>query len=149
MYQISIYKYWCNYTMIHYMDVSKNRDTPKWMVKIMENPIKMDDLGDPPLFLETSIYKNTVDMFNPKGQSESCATGRETTASTGMMRQGWIISCQIHWFMRKQTIEIFVGIVLQTNVTRPLSYCTMFVGAQTWNQNITQSMRLFFLHAKK
>ncbi len=26
---------------------------PKWMVKIMENPIKMDDLGVPPLFLET------------------------------------------------------------------------------------------------
>ena len=32
--------------------VSKNRGTPKWMVKIMENPIKMDDLGVP-LFLET------------------------------------------------------------------------------------------------
>ena len=29
--------------------------TPKWMVKIMENPIKMDDLGIP-LFLETPIY---------------------------------------------------------------------------------------------
>ena len=29
--------------------------TPKWMVKIMENPIKMDDLGVP-LFLETPIY---------------------------------------------------------------------------------------------
>ena len=28
-----------------YMGVSKNRGTPKWMVKIMENPIKMDDLG--------------------------------------------------------------------------------------------------------
>ena len=28
---------------------------PKWMVKIMENPIKMDDLGVP-LFLETPIY---------------------------------------------------------------------------------------------
>ena len=26
---------------------------PKWMVKIMENPIKMEDLGGPPLFLET------------------------------------------------------------------------------------------------
>ena len=26
---------------------------PKWMVKIMENPIKMDDLGGFPLFLET------------------------------------------------------------------------------------------------
>jgi len=36
-----------------YMGVSKNRDTPKWMVKIMENPIKIDDLGVA-LFLETS-----------------------------------------------------------------------------------------------
>ncbi len=35
-----------------YMGVSKNKGTPKWMVKIMENPIKMDDLGVP-LFLET------------------------------------------------------------------------------------------------
>ena len=28
--------------------------TPKWMVKIMENPIKMDDLGGP-----TPIFGNT------------------------------------------------------------------------------------------
>ena len=28
------------------LGVSKNRDTPKWMVKMMENPIKMDDLGE-------------------------------------------------------------------------------------------------------
>ena len=34
------------------MDVSKNEGYPKWMVKIMENPIKMEDLGVP-LFLET------------------------------------------------------------------------------------------------
>ena len=39
-----------------YMGVSKNRGTPKWMVKIMENPIEMDDLGENPLFSETSIY---------------------------------------------------------------------------------------------
>ena len=40
------------------MDVSKNRGkTPKWMVKIMGNPIKMDDLGVP-LFLETPILKS-------------------------------------------------------------------------------------------
>ena len=39
-----------------YMGVSKNRGTPKWMVKIMENPIKMDDLGGPPLFLEGHPY---------------------------------------------------------------------------------------------
>ena len=28
-----------------YLGVSKNNGTPKWMVKIRENPIKMDDLG--------------------------------------------------------------------------------------------------------
>ena len=31
---------------------------PKWMVNIMENPIKMDDLGVPP-FLETSISRDS------------------------------------------------------------------------------------------
>ena len=36
------------------MGVSKNKGTPKWMVKIMENPSEMDDLGVP-LFLETPI----------------------------------------------------------------------------------------------
>ena len=36
-----------------YMGASKNSGTPKWMA-IMENPIKMDDLGYH-LFLETSI----------------------------------------------------------------------------------------------
>ena len=35
------------------MAASKKRGTPKWMVKIMENPMKMDDLGVP-LFSETS-----------------------------------------------------------------------------------------------
>ena len=34
-----------------YMGVSKNRGTPKWMVKIRENHIKMDDLeGKPTIF---------------------------------------------------------------------------------------------------
>ena len=49
------------------MDVSKNRATPKWMVKIMENPIKMDDLGVP-LFSETSICseKELSQRFGPR-----------------------------------------------------------------------------------
>ena len=38
-----------------HMGVSKNRGTPNLMAKIMENPIKMDDLGVP-LFSETPIY---------------------------------------------------------------------------------------------
>ena len=37
-----------------HLGVSKNSGTPKWMV-IVENPIKMDDLEENPLFLETSI----------------------------------------------------------------------------------------------
>jgi len=31
-----------------YLRVSQNGGIPKWMVKIMENPIKMDDMGVPP-----------------------------------------------------------------------------------------------------
>ena len=46
-----------------YMGVSKNRATPKWMVKIMENPIKMDDLGENPLFSETSIYYKYIYIY--------------------------------------------------------------------------------------
>ena len=39
------------------MGVSKNRGgPPKWMVKIMENHIKIDDLGVP-LVLETPLYR--------------------------------------------------------------------------------------------
>ena len=36
------------------MGVSKNSGTPKWMVKIMENPIKMDDLGGFPIIFGTT-----------------------------------------------------------------------------------------------
>ena len=44
------------------MDVSKNNGTPKWMVKIMENPMKMDDLGGfPMMFGSTPIF---VGNFN-------------------------------------------------------------------------------------
>ena len=39
------------------MGVSTNNGIPIWMVKIMEIPIKMDDLGVP-LFLETPILCN-------------------------------------------------------------------------------------------
>ena len=46
----------------YHMGVSKNSGTPKWMVKIMENPIKMDDLGVP-LFLATPIYLAALGGF--------------------------------------------------------------------------------------
>ena len=50
--------YWLG---VNHLSVSKNRGTPKWMVKIMENLIKMDDLGIP-LFSETSILPGTMTM---------------------------------------------------------------------------------------
>ena len=41
-------KTWKFHVFLLHMGVSKNRGgPPKWMVKIMENPIKMDDLGTP------------------------------------------------------------------------------------------------------
>ena len=46
------------------MGVSKNRGTPKWMVKTMENPIKMDDLGVS-LFSETSISLKMKETWFP------------------------------------------------------------------------------------
>jgi len=47
-------KTWFPIKIMKDMGVSNNRGTPKWMVKIMENPIKMDDFeGKTPLFLET------------------------------------------------------------------------------------------------
>ena len=47
------------------LDVSKNRgiSPPKWMVKIMENPIGLDDLGVP-LFLETPTFKTKACKFS-------------------------------------------------------------------------------------
>ena len=36
------------------------------MVKIMEKPIKMDDLGIP-LFLETSIWENVISLYTLQG----------------------------------------------------------------------------------
>ena len=43
------------------MGVSNNSGTPKWMVKIKENPIRMDDLGVP-LFLETPKWNQSLQI---------------------------------------------------------------------------------------
>ena len=52
------------------------KSTPKWMVKIMvENPIKMDDLGVP-LFLETPIFKPYQRFPLPETNTSSQNIGR-------------------------------------------------------------------------
>ena len=64
---ILLYCYTVSYTIITtslnlkrfiYMGVSKNRGTPKWMVKIMENPLKMDDLGGKTHYFRKHPYIN-------------------------------------------------------------------------------------------
>ena len=53
---------------------------PKWMVKIMENPIKMDDLGVP-LFSETPIYYDIL-RLNCNVQQQ-CFKGTPGVAANG------------------------------------------------------------------
>ena len=51
---------WGNWWCVDIWVFPKISGTPKWMVKIMENPIKMDELGVP-LFSETAI---SVSLFS-------------------------------------------------------------------------------------
>ena len=61
---VRVFGAWVYIRYIPHMDVSKNRGTPKWMVKIMENPIKSDDLGVP-LFLVQHPYGFSLSSPNP------------------------------------------------------------------------------------
>ena len=45
------------------MGVSLNGGTPTWMVKIMENPIKIGDLGGKPIILGTPPYVSEKNHF--------------------------------------------------------------------------------------
>ena len=79
------------------MGVSKNNGTPKWMVKIMENPIKMDDLGVP-LFLESPTYqlpaKRFINSFAIRAplQRFTWAFGRPVGESLALSEQ--VASCE-------------------------------------------------------
>ena len=73
------------------MEVSKNRGTPKWMVKIMENPIKMDDLGVPP-FKETSIcfviiiISNHIQHIKASNEKQAVKNRRNSLKPTMLLR---------------------------------------------------------------
>jgi len=56
------------------MDVSENRGTPKWMVKIMKNPLKMDDLeGKPTIFGNIHIcVVSRQTMLGSKPSTSGC-----------------------------------------------------------------------------
>ena len=58
------------------LDVSKYRGTPKWMVFIMENPIKLDDLGGKnPYFWRATHFLPKVDHAAAFGPPLTAANG--------------------------------------------------------------------------
>ena len=59
-----------------YMGVTKNRDTPKWMVKIMEYyiPMKMDDLGGTPYFRKHPICSKGYYLENGNFMNRSTSS---------------------------------------------------------------------------
>ena len=64
------------------MGVSKNKGTPKWMVKIVENPIKIRMIwGEAPLFLETSTSKSLSFFANSTGSPEKNPKYRQSHLS--------------------------------------------------------------------
>ena len=68
----------------YHLGVSKNRGgPPKWMVKIMENPIKMDDLGDTILFGNTHLNLNVSDFHR---EALHCFCYSQLTGSMGPNR---------------------------------------------------------------
>ena len=66
------------------MGVSKNRGTPKWMVKIMEIPLKMDDLGGKP-----TIFGNIhIHPCNQNFQQVLLEVGNENTKHMDLAAKG-------------------------------------------------------------
>ena len=54
---------------------TKNKGTPKWMVKIMENPIKMDDLGGKPTIFGNNhiVFQRVRNFPKEKKKTKQCA----------------------------------------------------------------------------
>ena len=76
----------------------KNRDTPKRMVKIMENPTKMDDLGVKPI-----IFGN-VHMLNPIGLGKKTKTQTILTTESDRVSAGLANDAALHTcFFGKKT----------------------------------------------
>ena len=52
-----------NHSKSHHLGVSKNRGTPKWMVKIMEKPYQNGWFGGTPIFGNTHLFEHVRVCF--------------------------------------------------------------------------------------
>ena len=79
---------------------------PKWMVKIMENPIKIDDLGVP-LFLETPTRR--PQMFAIQPQKFRCLPYRMYSGLTRRHQNAAsVVTCVSFWLVGKIDLRFFM-----------------------------------------
>ena len=77
------------------MGVSKNRGTPKWMVKIMENPYEqMDDLGgiSTPIFGSTPKWHHLMNILTLSSSTApklQCNEGPPDDSPRWQCRPAW------------------------------------------------------------
>ena len=107
------------------MGVSKNIGTPKWMVKIMENPIKMDDLGVL-LFLETPKYEmNHYTLINYD------SNGKWTPWSYSSYQQWGFVCCYVSLLEGTPPLKLTPS---HKESSLPTSILNPNVRANPWNQ---------------
>ena len=75
---------------LFHLGVSKNRGgPPKWMVKIMENPIQMDDLGGTTIF--GNIYFGQLIIFHQPADCVTSSATRDLWEVLTWKKQAWSI----------------------------------------------------------
>ncbi len=75
---------------------------PKWMVKIMENPIKMDDLEGFPLFLRDYPGWLWLLPLLPPGKTNSWAGGQ-------VLRAGYVHDNRARWQIMSRKSDLNLG----------------------------------------
>ena len=70
------------------MGVSKKKGIPKWMVKIMENPIKMDDLGGKNLYF---WFNTHIVIHQPKCVQTLCWRSAKNEFTTWIQPPAWFL----------------------------------------------------------
>ena len=114
--------------------------TTKWMVKIMETPLKMDDLGGKPLFfVETSISirKPRVSLPFLTGRDPLCTLDATSTVLLGL---GWGAS-RLGW---GRGVGITDGQGTRTGVPLTYVYPWYLAGVLGWDSTCSWGREILY-----